>query len=101
MGPKRGWYETGQPSYEALMFNGVFHGTKREWHRNGQLAEEAEYELGFELRRSNWAADGNLIGKSELDKNDPGYKRLEKYREAYKVDLAEEEARQVEDRRQS
>jgi antitoxin component YwqK of YwqJK toxin-antitoxin module len=94
VGPKRGWFEDGQLSYEASMFNGVFHGKKREWHRNGQLAEDSDYELGFELRHTRWDAEGKLIEEFELAKTDPGYARLEKYREAYKVDLAQEARRE-------
>lgn len=95
MGPKRGWFEDGQISYEATMFNGVFHGRKREWHPNGQIAEDGYFELGFELRHKQWDDEGTLIDEFELDKDDPNYKRLEKYREAYKADLAENEQYQA------
>jgi antitoxin component YwqK of YwqJK toxin-antitoxin module len=100
VGLKRGWFENGQPSYEVFMFNGVFHGKKREWHRNGQLAEDSDYELGFELRHKRWDEEGELIEEFELDKDDPGYKRLEKFREAYKVDLAEDEERRAREERE-
>jgi antitoxin component YwqK of YwqJK toxin-antitoxin module len=100
VGLKRGWFKNGQPSYEASMFRGVLHGKNREWHSNGQLAEDSDYELGFELRHKRWDEKGKLIEEFELDKNDPGYKRLEKYREAYKVDLAEYEERRAEEQRE-
>jgi antitoxin component YwqK of YwqJK toxin-antitoxin module len=93
MGLRRAWYPSGQLQHEYHMFRGVFHGKKREWHDNGRLAEEADYELGFKLRSKCWDEDGNLIEEFELDKNDPDYQRLEKYREAYKDDLEEEERR--------
>jgi antitoxin component YwqK of YwqJK toxin-antitoxin module len=83
-GLKRGWwYATGGLSYEAPMFRGVYHGKKREWHRNGQLAEETDYEVGFKRRQKLWDENGNLIEEFELDKNDPNYKRIELYRRAY------------------
>jgi antitoxin component YwqK of YwqJK toxin-antitoxin module len=88
-GLRRAWYDTGKLLHEYAMFRGVFHGKKREWHRNGKLAEEADYEFGHDLHHRRWDEDGNLIEEYHIDKNSPGYKDLEKYREAYKDELDE------------
>jgi len=75
------------------MLMGTYHGKKREWHPNGQLAEEADYELGFELRHKLWDEDGNLIEEFERDENDPAYEELKEERETYKEEIEEEERR--------
>src|ERR1700687_2168026 len=77
-GPSHGWWDTGGLSYEYDLFRGVYHGKKREWHRNGQLAEESEYELGIKVRHKLWDEDGELIEEGELDKNHPDYARLDR-----------------------
>jgi antitoxin component YwqK of YwqJK toxin-antitoxin module len=84
-GPRRAWFETGQPSEDSSMFSGVLHGKHREWHRNGQLSEESDYELGFKLRSKCWDEKGNLIEDYKLPKDHPNHKRLvEVYRPGYK-----------------
>jgi antitoxin component YwqK of YwqJK toxin-antitoxin module len=88
-GLRRAWFETGTLLHEYPMFRGVLHGKKREWHRNGQLAEEADYEFGHGLHRKRWDEDGNLIEEYDIDKNSPAYKEVEEYREAYKDELDE------------
>jgi antitoxin component YwqK of YwqJK toxin-antitoxin module len=92
-GLTRGWYPSGAPKYEYLMLMGVYHGKNRRWHPNGQLAEEADYELGFDLRHKHWDKDGNLIEEFERDKNDPAFEQLKVQRETYKEEIEEEERR--------
>jgi len=89
-GLKRGWFDSGTLAHESPMFLGVLHGKKREWHRNGQLAEEGDYELGFPLGKKRWDENGKLIEEYELKETDPDYKKLQEYRQIFKVDLEEE-----------
>jgi len=95
-GLKRGWYPSGAPKYEYQMLMGTYHGKKREWHPNGKLSEEADYELGFDLRHKFWDKDGNLIEEFEREKNDPAYDALKLERETYKEEIEEEERRRME-----
>ncbi len=90
-GLKREWYGPDEPYYEGRFFMGVLHGKEREWHDNGQLAEEGDYEYGFALRRKKWDEDGNLEEEFELKETDPDYKRLENYRSMYKDKAAKEQ----------
>lgn len=89
VGLSRAWFETGAIRHEHPMFRGVFHGTTRDWHDNGQLAEEADYEFGHDLYHKRWDKDGNLIEEYHMDKSSPAYKEVEEYREAYKDELDE------------
>lgn len=73
----------GQPYKHSRLFAGVRHGQHRQWHFSGQLAEEADYELGFLLRRKKWDEDGDLIDDFELEASDPEFKDLERTRETY------------------
>jgi antitoxin component YwqK of YwqJK toxin-antitoxin module len=89
-GLKREWYAPDEPYYEGNFFMGVLHGRKREWHDNGQLAEDGDYEYGFALRRKKWDEDGDLEEEYELKESDSDYTRLEKFREIYKEKAAKE-----------
>jgi antitoxin component YwqK of YwqJK toxin-antitoxin module len=90
---RRGWYRSGAPCYEDEMLMGVYHGKKRAWHANGQLAEDADYELGYDLRHTYWDEAGTLIEQFEYDANDPDYDPLKADRETYKEEIAAEEGR--------
>ena len=76
-GMKRGWNIPDKLYYEGCFYRGVLHGKQREWHANGQLAEEGDYELGFVLRKRRWDEDGNLLNEYELQETDPDYKTLQ------------------------
>lgn len=59
-GPQRGWYRDGSRHSEMTVVNGVAVGTAREWHPNGQIAEEGGFDENGEmvsLRR--WNEDGS------------------------------------------
>ena len=58
----REWYEypdqlKTEERYRYNTRNGVF----RDWHPNGQLKEEAEFQMGTELRRAQWDENGTPI----------------------------------------
>lgn len=80
----------GKPYKHSRLFIGVRHGQHRQWHFNGQLAEEADYELGVVIRRKRWDEDGELIDDFEIDADDREYKSLETNRETYR-DLLQKE----------
>jgi hypothetical protein len=95
-GLKRGWFSSGALNYEYWMLMGTYHGKKREWHPNGQLAEESDYELGFDLRHRYWDKDGTLIEEFERPESDPAYEQLKSERETYKDEIEAEERRRRE-----
>src|SRR5215813_603490 len=60
-GVSKTMFPGGKPYKHSRLFAGVRHGRHREWHFSGELAEEADYELGFLVRRKKWDEDGDLI----------------------------------------
>lgn len=82
-GMSREWYGPEQPMVEAPYFKGVLHGRAREWHRNGQLAEDGEYEYGIALWEQEWDEDGTLTSEHRLSEAEPDYETLRRYRELY------------------
>ena len=52
------WYAPGQLCFEQELRGNGFHGRVREWHRNGQLAVDSEYELGCALWEKKWDENG-------------------------------------------
>ena len=59
-GPQRGWYRDGSKKSEVTAVNGLAVGTAREWHPNGQLAEESEFnDRGEMVRVQRWHEDGS------------------------------------------
>lgn len=90
-GLKQGWTSAGQLDYEARFYRGVLHGRHREWHANGQLAEEGDYELGFLLKKQRWDEAGISVEEFELKASDPDYKNLQEYRRLYKSELTRQE----------
>lgn len=78
-----GWYRDGSPLSESTYFMGGLHGLSREWHRNGQIAEECEAEYGIVLRRRTWEEDGALTEDYELREGDQAHERLLEYRRIY------------------
>jgi antitoxin component YwqK of YwqJK toxin-antitoxin module len=74
----------GKPYKHTRLFAGVRHGRHRQWHFNGELAEEADYELGFLVRRKKWDEDGDPIDDFQLEASDPEHGHLEQVRESYK-----------------
>jgi antitoxin component YwqK of YwqJK toxin-antitoxin module len=59
-GPNLGWYSDGTRRSEIQVINGNAVGTSRHWHRNGQLAEENNFDEHGELvSRRRWNEDGS------------------------------------------
>ncbi len=50
----------------AEMRGGVYHGTVREWHGNGALKTETQYEFGVMLRRRVWSLSGDLVADKDV-----------------------------------
>ncbi len=82
-GPVWERYRSGQLYYEAWFFRDVLHGRKREWYKDGQLAEEGEYEYGLPLWKRRWSETGDLIEEYQLSKTSPAFKRLEQLRQVF------------------
>ena len=85
-GETRETYPEGTPMVEATFFKGVKHGHAREWHRNGQLAEDGEYEYGIALWKKTWSESGAIEQDYRLEEGDEAYQRLLSYRVLYKKD---------------
>ncbi|HWR49191.1 MAG TPA: hypothetical protein VN327_16520, partial [Pseudonocardiaceae bacterium] len=59
-GPDLEWYPDGTRRFEANVVNGNAVGISRQWHHNGQLAEETEFdERGEMVRFQHWNEDGS------------------------------------------
>ena len=82
-GSMKEWYEPGVPMVDKYLFKGVLHGRGREWHRNGLLAEDGEYEYGITLWEKIWDKNGNLEKDYQVKESDPDYQRLLRYRAFY------------------
>jgi antitoxin component YwqK of YwqJK toxin-antitoxin module len=52
----------------------------REWHANGQLAEDGEYEYGIVLWEKQWDENGILTKDYALKEDDQDYRTLLRYR---------------------
>ena len=62
-GPYHEWCGPGRPFREGTLRAGLLQGITREWHPNGQLAVEAEFdEHGRQLRRDGWDGEGVPTG---------------------------------------
>jgi antitoxin component YwqK of YwqJK toxin-antitoxin module len=75
-GPSRTWHSPDQLASESHSVGGVWHGVRREWHPNGVLALEEEFELGVALNRLRWDESGSPIEEFQLQESDPDYQTL-------------------------
>jgi antitoxin component YwqK of YwqJK toxin-antitoxin module len=75
-GASREAYPDGSPMVEATHFKGVLHGRAREWHRNGVLAEDGEYEYGLALWVKEWDETGQLVTARQMQEGDSAHARL-------------------------
>lgn len=82
-GPTKEWYRTGQPMVDSTLLMGQLHGRAREWHANGQLAEDGEYEYGLTLWEKKWDENGRIINDYQMRESDPDYQTLQHYRALY------------------
>ena len=83
-GPAKEWYGPDKPMVDSYSFKGVLHGRAREWHKNGILAEDGEYEYGITLWEKNWDEEGILKKDYKLKESDNDYQTLQRYRAIYK-----------------
>ncbi|AXK86427.1 hypothetical protein IU436_22940 [Nocardia farcinica] len=61
-GPEREWWADGGRKAEGEMRHGMPVGVHRFWHRNGQLAEEREFDdAGRMIRRRKWDENGDPV----------------------------------------
>lgn len=81
-GPGREFFETELLAEECTMWWGMFHGERRQWHDNGQLLQEADYDAGLELRRTCWDEDGAVVDEYAFE-SDPVYQPGERLFAAY------------------
>lgn len=75
-GASREAYPDGSPMVEATHFAGALHGRAREWHRNGMLAEDGEYEYGLALWAKEWDESGQLVTDRRMQDGDAAHARL-------------------------
>jgi antitoxin component YwqK of YwqJK toxin-antitoxin module len=76
-------YRSGQLYAESHYYRDVLHGQAREWHENGQLAEDGEYEYGIALWQKKWSEDGTLLEEYKLAEGDSNYAMLQSFRRIY------------------
>jgi hypothetical protein len=79
----RGWLTSGPPAYDYHFFGELPHGPRREWHENGRLSEEAEYEYGVAVWWKRWNAEGTLIEEGRLQEAHPDHATLVRRRQRY------------------
>ncbi len=82
-GPTKEWYPSGQPLVDSTLVMGALHGRAREWHANGQIAEDGEYEYGLTLWEKNWDENGQIVHDYQMKETDPDYQTLQRYRARY------------------
>lgn len=82
-GPCRERYRSGQRYAESHFCRDVLHGRARQWHENGQLAEDGWYEYGIALWEKKWAEDGTLLEEYTLTEADANHALLQSFRRIY------------------
>jgi antitoxin component YwqK of YwqJK toxin-antitoxin module len=82
-GPAWERYRSGQMYSEASFYRDVLHGHAREWHENGQLAEEGEYEYGIPIWEKKWDGGGALVEEYTLTEADSNFTLLQSFRRIY------------------
>ncbi|WP_157832255.1 toxin-antitoxin system YwqK family antitoxin [Pseudomonas sp. 09C 129] len=75
-GGAKEWYGPDRPMVESNFFEGVLHGRAREWHENGQIAEDGEYEYGITIWKKHWDENGVLVKEYSIDESDPRFQRV-------------------------
>jgi len=73
------WYAPGQLYFDKELQGNGLHGRSREWHENGQLAEDGEYEHGHTLWEKKW--DWNGVQTRNYVMTEKARENLERYRE--------------------
>lgn len=82
-GATREWYGNDQPMVSSTFYRGVLHGRASEWHANGQIAEDGEYEFGIALWEKHWDEDGKPTKDYRLAESDPNHARVLERRRIY------------------
>lgn len=77
------WYGVDRPMVRSTFYRGVLHGRAREWHTNGQLAEDGEYEFGITLWEKHWDEAGRPTRDYTLAESDPDFERVLQGRRLY------------------
>ncbi|QGJ71747.1 Hypothetical protein PBC10988_34550 [Planctomycetales bacterium 10988] len=69
-GKSQTWWPSGRPWRELEFVSGLWHGTIKKWHDNGQMAELTKAEVGIPIARKRWDEEGRLIEDYKIE-NDP------------------------------
>ena len=75
-------YRSGQMYSEATFHRDALHGRAREWHEDGLLAEDGEYEYGYAMWKKKWSPGGELIEDYRLSESSPAFRSLQQLRQA-------------------
>ena len=81
-GVKREWHRPGVLALEAECALGAFHGRVRRWHETGLAESDAVYEHGIGLRSQVWDEEGLLVEDFTLSEADPAFRVLLAFRRA-------------------
>jgi antitoxin component YwqK of YwqJK toxin-antitoxin module len=79
-GLSREWYHDGRLCSESSFVREWAHGRFRQWHGNGQLAEQQEYEWGVLHCRKAWDEEGRLLEDYTLAESSPEFTMLKERR---------------------
>jgi hypothetical protein len=91
-GVKREWHRPGALALEAECARGVRHGRSMEWHASGLLASDAMYEHGIKVRARMWDESGRLIEDFVLPESGSTFDLLQAFRKAEAERLENAEA---------
>ncbi len=76
-GLSREWYLSGAQKTAAMYRHGSLNGSYQAWFENGQLQQEAEYELSILLKSRRWDETGQLVQEYTLDASSPDFSHLQ------------------------
>ena len=79
-GVGQAWYEGGTLAYQGRFVWGLWHGPYREWHADGRLAAEVEYDLGCPIHERRWDEDGRLVADRRVDESSWEFQHTQRLR---------------------
>jgi hypothetical protein len=79
----RGWLASGTLVFDYHYLGELLHGPRREWHGNGQLAEDGECEYGIVIWSERRDERGTLVEAYRLEESHSDYQKLQLRRSRY------------------
>lgn len=88
-GPSWERYLNGAMYAESHYFRDILHGRAREWHEDGQLAEDGEYEYRYALWSKKWTPSGDLVNDYRLSESSSAFEGLQHLRQVFAGEAAD------------